>query len=139
MVSDQDYKKAVEKMGREPINPIGSCFDSAAHNFVFGETEAGDRICHGVGVANMPGQEGQTFSHAWIEFTKGGVRMAFDAIWGFVIPSEAYREQLKLSYVVEYGKDEFLSLWRHTDFPGPWDKRVARFTTEGKRLANVDR
>jgi len=65
--------------------PVVFHFDSAAHNFVFGETESGDRICHGVGIANMPGQEGQTFSHAWIEFTKDGARMASNTIWGVVI------------------------------------------------------
>lgn len=114
-------------MKKEPINPIGECFDSAAFNFAFneGEPKPNERMCHGIGIANMPGQEGQAMAHAWIEFNhKSGVRLAFDTTWGEYMRAEKYRADLKLSYVVEYTLADFLEKWRLTDYPGPWDPKI---------------
>jgi hypothetical protein len=117
-------KEAIKVMGKDPINSLGSCFDAAGINFLNNETDSSDRICHGLGIANMPGQEGRLMGHAWIEFDRDGTRMAFDAIWGIVARAQDYRETLQLKYSVEYTKEQFLGYWKFYDYPGPWDKMI---------------
>lgn len=107
----------------EPPNPWGSCFDAVAHN-VLGNLDEELTICHGIGIANRPGQEGLKIAHAWIEFDHGKERVAFDCIWLQFLPAKKYRDDLKLEYVVEYSKQEFMRLWMLHDFPGAWDEKI---------------
>lgn len=77
-------------------------------------------LCHGIGVANAPGQEGNTINHAWIELDG----FAYDCVWHAKVPIKKYRADLKLSYVVEYTFSEVMDNWSKTDMPGPWDEKV---------------
>jgi len=126
---DSNLKKAVEIMGGEPINEMGSCFDAAAMTFCSPGQDIvpTDRLCHGLGIANMPGQEGEIIAHAWIEFDRGGTRFAYEAIWGVVIPAKNLRSDLKVSYVVEYTVEEVRKNWTIHNMPGPWDEKIKNF------------
>jgi hypothetical protein len=123
-----DQKSAEELMGQKPVNPIGSCFDTVAYQAVFAPDPPEDmRICHGIGVANMPGQEGAPIGHAWIEFTNCfGQKVAMDTTWGKYVFASVYREQIKISYCVEYTKHEFVQLWYEKDHSGPWDAKIKK-------------
>lgn len=124
-LSKKNQLKAERIMGKKPLNPIGSCFDSAAYQFTHSPNRPKDCvICHGIGVANVPGQEGQTMAHAWLEYTFDNIRCAMDTTWGVVELASAYRRDLKLAYVVEYDYLEFLMLWARHNYPGPFDKNI---------------
>lgn len=114
-------ERAKQMMGREPVNPIGECFDSVGVQAVkwmyAGRTFT---VCHGIGVASMPGEEGNKIKHAWIEIHG----FAYDTTWGLSQKIDKYRADMKLKYVVEYSIEEFFSLWVKHDFPGPWDQKI---------------
>jgi hypothetical protein len=115
-----------------PANPWGSCFDAAAHNLLANLDLEGLVICHGVGIANKPGEEGLRIAHAWLEFDYPQGKAAIDPIWLVAQPADHYRKNLKAELVVTYSKEEFISLWKKHDYPGPWDERIKAFTTEGR-------
>lgn len=116
-----------------PANPWGSCFDAAAWNLVGNDDWGGPQMCHGVGTANKPGEEGRKIAHAWIELDhpEHG-RIAIDPIWLVAQDAELYRKNLQVEHVVTYSREEFVRLWRQHNFPGPWDEKVKAQTTEGK-------
>ena len=116
--------------GRKPVNPIGTCYDATAHNFVAEPREWSSQavICHGIGIANHPEIYGQVITHAWIEDVKDNERLAFDCIWGFVVPVKKYREDAQLNYVVEYTIEQFKFLWALHDYPGPFDEKIFALT-----------
>lgn len=121
--------------GKMAPNPFGSCFDAAAHNFI-GNMEVESMVmCHGIGIANYPGQEGQRICHAWIEFDHPQGRAAMDPIWLMAQPVDIYRKNFQVELVVEYSKDDFIAKWKETGFPGPWDERVWALTKEAKGKA----
>lgn len=120
-----------------PPNPWGSCFDATFHNFLSLSEESTLIVCHGVGIATRPGQEGMRIAHAWLElFHPKHGKIAVDCIWLIAQPAELYRRNLKVEHVVEYGRDEYMELCRQHDFPGPWDPTVAQFTKEGLSAAS---
>lgn len=88
----------------------------------------GTTLCHGIGLASVKGQEGWEIAHAWNEFEG----RAYDSIWMIHGPSDWYRAQLRISYVVEYNYAEALSRWIITEAPGPWDEKI-RAVIEGNR------
>jgi hypothetical protein len=95
-------------------------------------------MCHGVGIANKPGEEGRRIAHAWIELDHPEYgRIAIDPIWLCAQEADHYRKNLQVEYVVMYSREEFLRLWAEHDYPGPWDKRVKPLTTEEKALARA--
>lgn len=120
-------------MTASPPNPWGSCFDAAAWNLVRNDDWGSPQMCHGIGIANKPGEEGTPIAHAWVELDhpEHG-RIAIDPIWLIAQPVARYHETLQVSYVVRYGRAEFLRLWAERGFPGPWDEKVWGLTTEGK-------
>jgi hypothetical protein len=123
----KDYKKACLVMQREPLNPIGSCFDSVAHNILMNSNVPKDAlICHGIGVSNMPGQEGEIMAHAWIECEYEGIKWAADTTWDAMVPAAAYREKFFLNYVCEYTQKEFMENWQTSEYPGPWDSKIKK-------------
>ena len=111
-------------MSDAPVNPIGSCFDSAALMLLVPDTPKDARLCHGIGIANMPGQEGDRIGHAWIEIDGD----AFDTTWCVRVDAGCYRAQLQLEYVIEYSRTQAIELWLRTDYPGPWDERILAIT-----------
>lgn len=118
---NSNIQKATELMGRPPVNPIGECFDSVgvqALKWMYAKRLF--KVCHGIGIASMPGQEGNEIKHAWIEIED----LAFDATWGVAMEIKKYRSDLKLNYVIEYSVPEFFALWMKHDFPGPWDAKI---------------
>lgn len=119
-----------------PPNPWGSCFDAAAWNLVRNDDWGNPRMCHGICVANKPGEEGTLIAHAWIELDhpEHG-RIAIDPIWLVAQPADHYRKTLQVSYVAMYSRAEFLRLWAERNYPGPWDERVRALTIEGKAAA----
>lgn len=122
--------------GRKPVNPIGSCFDSAAQ-CILQISDA--KMCHGIGVSNMPGQPQDFIAHAWLEaFDKDeGEMIALDTTWMIAQPARIYRKNLKLGYVVEYSREEFIKRWAESGPPGPWDLKIMALTKEGKAAACV--
>lgn len=131
-------QQAIRIVGKEPLNEPGLCFDASAFNFLGQGEPPGDdaRLCHGIGIANMPGQEGHTMGHAWIEFDdpKRG-RVSFDAIWGVWTPAAKYRADLQLTYVVEYTGEQAFALWKEHDYPGPWDPKIRAITDQYSRVS----
>lgn len=113
------HEKMVSVMGFEPLNPIGKCFETTAAQ-VF-SVPSGMRVCHGIGLSNIPDEESMVMGHAWLEDLEG---YAYDTTWGTRTPAKDYREQLGLKYVVEYSVQEFIANWKATDYPGPWDKQI---------------
>lgn len=125
--SDEVLRKAARLMGRDPLNPIGTCFDATAHQAALGEDPPWDLvIVHGVGWANMPDSEPTKMGHAWLEWyepTKH-CRVAMDCVWGVLTPAKKYREDFKVEFAVEYTRKEFLKMWATHDYPGPWHPRI---------------
>ena len=97
----------------------GQCFDAAGLTMVNFPRRA--KLCHGLGIANAPGEEGNVIKHAWIEMDG----LAYDCVWGVTQSAEAYRNNLQISYVVEYTQAEMWENWLRTDTPGPWDAKIA--------------
>jgi hypothetical protein len=123
--------------GEKAANPFGSCFDAAAYNLL-ANYESGIEnmtMCHGIGTANYPGQEGKRICHAWIEFDHAQGRAAIDPIWLIAQPAELYRTNLKVELVIEYSKQQFMKTWLDTDYPGPWDARIMALTKGEKSHA----
>lgn len=120
--TDDAYKSACKAMGREPINPIGYCYDSAGFYIAAEGHRLDARLCHGLGSANLSGQEGIKMSHAWVE-SDG---MAFDCVWGCVMPIQQMRESLQVTFVVKYTRNEVLRLWKETNLPGPWHRKLIK-------------
>ena len=128
-LSKSQYKKACKEMGRKPLNPIGQCFETVAHDVLNNEFFPEEiTICHAVIEANMPGQEGQEAGHAWIEFELHSSVAAADTTWGVMTQADHYRSQLKTRNIIEYNKQEFLGLWKSHDFPGPFDHKIKTIT-----------
>lgn len=123
--------------GKPPANPMGSCFDSAAHALVqMGDTQGviDIRVCHGIGISNVPGEPAEAISHAWIEvLTLRWGRIAIDAVWMLSQPAELYRSNLQVSLVKEYSRELFMKKWHETGYPGPWEDCLQALTKEGKR------
>jgi hypothetical protein len=125
--------------GRPPVNPIGTCFDSAARVFITLDSYRwhAARICHGIGVSNLPGEEGEPIAHAWIEaYDKEHGRIAIDTTWMLAQPAKHYRENLQVSFVKDYTFVEFMQKWQETNYPGPWEEKLIALTKEGKQVAN---
>jgi hypothetical protein len=100
---------------------FGHCFDTAGLCFLRDyRNRPNARLCHGIGIANAPGQEGNAIAHAWIEIDG----IAYDADWDVYQPAAIYRRNQKVSYVVEYTFEEMWQLWNKTDNPGPWDEKI---------------
>ena len=97
---------------------FGQCFDTAALAVV--QFPTGAILCHGLGIANLPEQKGRRIAHAWVEYNGE----AYDTTWMVHQNRLIYRENLKLSYCVEYSQDKVWENWRRTDHPGPWDKQI---------------
>lgn len=120
--------------GMKPVNPLGTCFDSAGKvlldclmHYGFSPT-----MCHGTGISNLPGERREPMAHAWLEFNMKGIRVALDPIWMIAMPVKKYRRDLKLKYVVEYPAQEFVVLWKKAKNPGPYDPKIQALTKEGK-------
>ena len=121
--------EAIRRMGREPMNPVGQCFESAIRQLVCPSDTPGDaRLCHGIGIATMPGQEGNVMGHAWVEYDHGLTRMAIDTTWGVQQEAGVYRRKMRLNYVREYTRDQAIWLWKFKGNPGPWDMAIRRIT-----------
>lgn len=126
-VSMEVYEQVCKHYGKKPVAPIGQCFDNTGLA-VLGSPEMMNKmtVCHAIGTATMPGQEGNEMKHAWIEFIKEGELLAADTTWGFVCEAKQYREQLNVTYVVEYTAKEYLALWKEHDHPGPYDEKIEK-------------
>lgn len=106
----------------KPKNPVGKCFDSAAMQACFGKHAPDDmRLVHAVCFSQ---KENREIGHAWVEFDKDGVRMAFDTTFGALFDAAKYREGLKVSYSVEYTRQQAFKHWYKKDSAGPWDEKI---------------
>lgn len=129
MVSQELYDRIVKLAGKEPVNPLGTCFDSVGNQLIeIGVTHhvKNYKICHGIGTSNMLGQEGLAIAHAWIEYDliSKNRRIAMDTTWGDLVYADIYRKDLKIEHVVEYTAKEFLRKWVEFNYPGPWDYKI---------------
>jgi hypothetical protein len=116
------HSEAVKGMGREPINPIGKCFESTGHLALYDKAIPNNiTICHGIGVATMPGEEGTLIKHAWIEDDKG---WAYDTTWGLKTKAADYKKKLKIRYMVRYKFREFVLLVHQHNNAGPFDEKI---------------
>lgn len=123
--SEEQKKEMAKAAGREPLNPIGKCFDSAAYQVVIGGVNNNPpdvRLCHGIGVTQVKGQENMQIAHAWVE----GDGVALDTTWGLNAPAKKYRKAMKLDYVVEYTMEEAKANWQKFGNAGPWDEKIKK-------------
>lgn len=129
-MSKANIKRAIELMkGRKPVNPVGECFETAIRQLLFaGDAPEDARLCHGIGTANMPGQEGLEMGHAWVECNRGLIRVAFDTTWGMIQNAAVYRKRGDLRAIVEYTAGQARLLWEIYDMPGPWDPAIRAVT-----------
>ncbi len=126
-------------MKREPINPIGSCFDSVGHNVLCNSDMPENAIiCHGIGKATFPGQEGEPMAHAWIECVYDGITYAADTTWDVMVKAEEYRKKASLDYVRTYTQNEFMINWQDFEYPGPWDLKILSVIKPKKRISDND-
>lgn len=124
IVSSTESQRIIkETYGIEPVNPMGTCFDSTCvQAFIWAKKEnrTDFMVCHGVGTANAPGQEGGRIAHAWLEWNGD----AYDTTWAAKTRACDYHEQLQLRGVVMYTWQEFEKMVLKYDFGGPWDEYV---------------
>jgi hypothetical protein len=131
-VSEETLQKAQAVMGKEPVAALGSCFISAlrAYEAIRKEQIAGRVdglvLVHGIGIASMPGQEGNEIVHAWLEFTKDGNLIAYDPIWDVFTTAEHYATQFKTRRTVKYNFNDITSniIKSDTIDLGPWDSEI---------------
>ena len=129
----RNIAEAIRQMGHEPLNPIGQCFESAAHQFVYARNPPQTKMIHAIVTTNFPGEEGQLAGHAWLECTnRNGQSVALDTTWGKFFLRDAYRENLNISYFVEYNLQQFVTLWRFNNMPGPWDAKIKAVVEDAK-------
>lgn len=115
-----------------PLNPMGTCFVSAIKEFHEArKMEQSGRISnlqvvHAIATCNVPGEEGTKIGHAWLEWVMDGVHVAFDVIWGVILPREEYYKQLKATKILRYTKDEVVRNMLAGDniSLGPWDLEI---------------
>lgn len=131
MTPEEEIKKVIKSLGREPLNPIGKCFDSSIICLLNPEINNAVKnlkdikLCHGIGRSNFLNLRRSKMAHAWLEYTeKNNMRVAICTTWGFRVPVKEYRKQLKLNYVVEYTPDEALKKWMESN--PPWDKKIRK-------------
>ncbi len=123
--SKKALKAAIKKMGRKPVNPIGTCFDSAIKTLFFDHSLPLDtKLCHAIITTNMPEQEPKKSGHAWLEFDHEGQRAALDTTWMLATTVDHYRSQLNIEYVVEYSKEEAYQNLVKTDQDNCWDEKI---------------
>ena len=134
-ISPAQLKEASLKMeGRKPLNPIGQCFESALHAyFQLRKLELEGsirnlRLVHGIGTANMPGQEGESIAHAWLTFERDKELLAFEPTWGVVVPAENVTRDLQVSYKVTYDyRDLVMVITMNNNIDiGPWDSEILK-------------
>jgi hypothetical protein len=77
-------------------------------------------VCHGICIANAPGEEGITITNAWFEWDD----ISYDTIMGYSYPAEFFRSKIQTSLVKRYSIKEFMRLWKKYDYPGPWDEKL---------------
>ena len=134
-ITQDQLNETIKLMGGlEPQAPIGMCFTAALDALSVLQDkalngEASDvKLVHGIGTANMPGQEGRTIAHAWIEFNhkQSDQRMVMEPIWCIVTTAKNLRESLKVSYSVEYSLEDLKTLmFKDGRFDtGPWDEKI---------------
>lgn len=136
-----DLERLRALAGGLPANPIGSCFDSTGFQFVNAIKQISEgvpnpptelRAVHGIGIANMPGQEGLLMAHAWLEFrAPTGEALVLDCLWNTVVLREKYHSDFKVRFCVKYTFEEFMGLWTATDYPGPWHPKLLKLTEGG--------
>ena len=124
MNTEKQYKETIKKMGREPLNPIGTCFDSSIYQLFDPKIilPKDTILVHGIGISNMPRDKNKIIGHAWLEFKdkeKGWV--AVDTTWGLATFRDHYRKGLKLKYLITYTKEEALKAWVKSP---PWDEKI---------------
>ena len=128
MPTKTGIEKAIETIGKEPVYPIGKCFDNiipALRDLKESKEFFNIKICHGIGIANMPGQEGKSMAHAWLECqNEQGCIFALDVSWMVIQPAVFYKKELSVKYEVKYSIDEFLDMFFENNYPGPWDKKI---------------
>lgn len=133
--SKNQLKKVKKLMkGREPVNPLGNCFDSSLSQMFAWEEDPPELVlCHAIGIANFPGQEGEEMAHAWVEFTTPkGEKAAVDTTYNLIIDAAHYRKQLNIKYLVCYTKEQLLK--EHKDEYHPFDKKIRDFLREQNLL-----
>lgn len=123
-----DIAETIRRAGRQPLNPIGQCFESAIRQVLFGRNPPNAKLCHGIGVATAPGIQGKVMGHAWMEADWPDGRRACDTTWGTCMDAGAYRRHLQLEHVLEFTPRQALFLWGLFDMPGPWDLRIRAIT-----------
>lgn len=131
----RDDKATIAAVGHLPINPMGECFSSAAAQVLLTENLPEDvRLCHGIGRAQAPGEEGEPMGHAWVEYsTTKGLRVAIDTTWGVYVPAEDYRRDAQIEYCVEYSPAEVRALSKPPRPVGPWDAHILEFYSRGEK------
>jgi hypothetical protein len=123
--------QALRGKGLRPPENWRKCFDATAITFLDPHGAIPDRavLCHGLGIANAPGEKGLPIKHAWIEID--GV--AFDCIWYVKQDAKDYRRNIQAFHVVEYSKAEALGHWIKHNFPGPWDELVKKVGKDSRQ------
>lgn len=109
----------------ETQNPIGTCYECvAAHVLEWkkGHLPSSLRIIHGICVANVPGEEGTTITHAWFEWNG----WAYDVIMGQKYDLELFRETTKVSRSYKYTVQKFMRQWKKFKYPGPWEEELIK-------------
>lgn len=135
-ISDKNLKEAVLKMGGlTPMNPIGQCFESALHAYYASrkyELKGNIKdlaLVHGIGIANMPGQEGKTIAHAWITYFASDdpeVLRAYEPTWGVVTTDAKILKDLNVKYARAYDYEQIkYEITKNNNIDiGPWDPKV---------------
>ncbi len=140
--TQEQIKKIEHEVGRKAKNEPGTCFDSVITELFYlklmsttskhgirilkSDTLTNVFICHALNMPNLKGEEGIIASHAWIEGSFRGLKIAYDVIWGIAQPAMTYRKNGNVIYSVEYRLRDFLLNWIKHDYPGPWDERIKK-------------
>ncbi len=131
--SKETIEAAIKINGREPVHPLGTCFQSALKVFFKTDFEQNKwedvKLCHGIITTNMPHSVPEKSGHAWIEFTHQGTRYALDVIWMICLEVDIHIEQLRLEYRVEYTRDEVIKNMIDSDENSCWDEKIIAHTS----------
>lgn len=132
-VTAAQLKEAQLRMqGKEPLNPIGQCFESALHAyFQLRQLELKGAIknlmlVHGIGTSNFPGQEGKKIAHAWLTFGKDDEFLAFEPTWGLITEAAKVIKDLQVEHVSTYRHSHLVKeITKNNNIDiGPWDKKI---------------
>lgn len=128
------------KVDGEIFLPTGTCFEDCTLKFAelyrIHRNSTTLFLVHGICLM----EDGEPFSHAWIEWdgtaVQSAIRKADGAKVALCQTVEEFHEEMEVQEFTRYTLPDLISVAiKFGDIPPPWEPKYRRLTREGKRAA----